>query len=53
MNTLRNVVFSTKKADPWRRTGYSLVGVTPDAEAEGQPSIQFARSLRNVGQGDD
>lgn len=30
----------------WLRAGYSLVGVTPDAEAEGQPSLQFARSLR-------
>lgn len=44
-------ILDTENGHPasfWLRAGYSLVGVTPDAEAEGQPSIQFARSLRSI-----
>jgi aminoglycoside 6'-N-acetyltransferase I len=29
----------------WRRAGYTIVGVIPDAEAPGQPSITLARRL--------
>jgi aminoglycoside 6'-N-acetyltransferase I len=29
----------------WLRVGYTVVGVTPDAEGPGQPSIAFARRL--------
>lgn len=29
----------------WLRVGYSVVGVTPDAEGPGQPSIAFARRI--------
>jgi aminoglycoside 6'-N-acetyltransferase I len=29
----------------WRKVGYSLVGVLPDAEGRGVPSIQFSKRL--------
>jgi len=29
----------------WRRMGYRIVGVVPDAEGPGQPSINLARRL--------
>ena len=29
----------------WRRAGYTIVGVLPDAEGSGRPSIQLARRL--------
>lgn len=32
----------------WQRVGYSVVGVLPDAEGEGVPSIQLAKKLSTV-----
>ena len=29
----------------WQRVGYAVVGVIPDAEGRGAPSIQLARRL--------
>ena len=33
----------------WRAVGYSVVGVLPDAEGEGVPSIRFAKRLAPAG----
>lgn len=33
----------------WRRIGYQIIGVTPDAEGPGMPSIQLARRLDPAG----
>ncbi|HEY4177162.1 MAG TPA: GNAT family N-acetyltransferase [Kofleriaceae bacterium] len=32
----------------WQRVGYTIVGVIPDAEAPGKPSIQLARRLCTI-----
>ncbi|MDB4956256.1 MAG: acetyltransferase [Myxococcales bacterium] len=38
-------VHSSHAVDFWRRAGYQIVGVIPDAEGPGKPSITLARRL--------